>query len=138
MIDESLIIDQIYTLVNQIDDIQVVHKLIPETTEYPCVIISPVSWNDEHIDLRDTLYTMTFKISIYVNLKDNFANGQTLIRTLSKRVRETLSKQENIKLNNTIDYSKVTSGQYSFESKESPIVRCDIDYVVNKRFNRYA
>lgn len=139
MINENDIIDQIYALLQTVTQLQYVYKAIPnETQGYPNAFIIPVSWEDEFADLRDTTVNASFKIVVTVAFGTDMMAAQDSLRDAVVAVREVMSKQENITLNNVVDSSRLTTGQYFFDTKEQMVAYCEIEYKVRKRFNRFA
>ena len=139
MINENDIIDKLYTLLSGVDNLQYVYKGIPnETQGYPSAFIIPVSWEDEFADTRDTTVNASFKIVVTVAFGTDMMAAQDSLRDAVVAVRTVLGEQANITLDNTVDSSRLTSGQYFFDTKEQMVAYCEIEYKVRKRFNRYA
>lgn len=139
MINENDVIDAIYALLADLDELQHIYKAIPNEVEgYPNAFIIPVSWEDEFADTRDTVVNAVFKIVVTVELGTDMMAAQDSLRDAVVAVRETLSTQENITLGNIVDSSRLTSGQYLFDTKEAKVGYCEIEYRVRKRFNRFA
>ncbi|RMD67351.1 MAG: hypothetical protein D6822_08435 [Cyanobacteria bacterium J149] len=137
MIDEQAIIDELYTLLSTINNVQVVYKGVPNSIgTYPAIIISENGWEEEYADLRDTTINMNLKIIIVVNLQDDTLTAQSTLRSIVKSVRSILGDQTNITLGGLIDSSRLTSGQYLFDQKESMQGICEITYNIRKRFSR--
>lgn len=138
MINESDIIDKLYTLLTAVSGVNVVYKGIPASIEeYPAITILPLSWEDEFADLRDTTVNMVFQINIYNQLSTDTLVAQNTLRELVASIREVLGSDDNITLNGLVDSSRLTSGQYLLDQKESDLYYCSINYNVRKRFNRY-
>lgn len=139
MIDEQSILDKLDTLLSPVTNIQEVYVGIPNSLDtYPCIIVTQEAWEDEFADLRDTVVTMSFKIMPYVNLEGNGLTAQETLRDIVKEIREVLGDQDNITLDGLVDTSRLTSGQYLFDQKESMLGSCEITYTVRKRFSRFS
>lgn len=139
MINENDVIDAIYNILSPLEGINQVYKAIPNEIEgYPNVFIIPVSWQDEFADTRDTVVNATFKIVVTVEFGTDQMGAQDSLRDAVVAVREALSTQENITLGGIVDSSRLTSGQYLFDTKEQRVGYCEIEYKVRKRFNRFA
>ena len=137
MIDEQEIMDALDTLLSAIVNVQEVYVGIPNSIEpYPSIIITPVAWADEYEDQRDTTVNMSFTISPFVTLVGDTLTAQTTLRAVVKAIREVLGDQDNITLGGLIDSSRLTTGQYTFDQKETMLGFCDITYNVRKRFSR--
>lgn len=139
MIDEQAVMNKLDTLISALTEVQEVYLGIPNTIEkYPSVFITPVSWEEEFADLRDNTVIMSFNINVLIQLNGAGLTAQSNLRAIVKSLREVLGKQENITLDGIVDSSRLTSGQYSFDQKETMLGFCQITYTVRKRFNRFA
>ncbi len=145
MIDENTVIDAVDSILESIttEDSQPLfqerHLVVPSQYEkYPATYISPVSWDEQLADLRDTQVDAVFRIGIVYALDPNMEEAQLKVREAARKVRETLGKQENITLGGTVDWSKLTGGQYIFDTKELSVAICEVVLRVVKRYNRYA
>lgn len=138
MIDENAVVDQLYTLLSEVENVQAVYKGVSDyPSVYPAIMIRPQSWNEEYADLRDTIENETFMITVYIQLDTDKITSQQNLRDIVKEVREVLGDQDNITLGGLIDSSQLTAGQYLFDQKESSVYYCDLTYQVRKRFSRF-
>lgn len=143
MINENSVILAIKSLLEsiQVDDepvIQEVFDHIPaQYTHYPACYVIPVSWQEELVDLRDTSVNAVYRIGIVYTLEPDMVTAQKEIRNTARLVRETLGRQENIQLAGTVDWSQLTSGNYSYDTREQKVAICQIDLAVIKRYSRY-
>ena len=118
---------------------QAVYKGIPDYPNvFPSIAIRPQSWDEEYADLRDTVETDSLIITAYIQLGIDKITDQQNLRSIVQDIRLILGSQENITLGGLIDSSRLTTGQYGFDQKESSLYYCDIVYTVRKRFSRYA
>lgn len=106
-------------------------------TAYPAAYVIPINWQEDYIDLRDTGVTATFRIGIAYTLEPDAQEGQRAIRDAASLVRDELKKQENIQLGGTVDWSQLTSGTFSYDTREQKLSICEIDLSVRKRYSRY-
>jgi hypothetical protein len=138
MIDEQSVIDKIADLLDGLTNVKAVYTGIPPfNAVYPCVTITPKGWNEEFADLRDTTENNTFFITTYIQLDETRLDSQEKLIAIVKTIRETLGKQENMTLGGLVDSSRLTSGQYLFDQKESNLFYCEIELNVRKRYNRF-
>ena len=138
MIDEQSVIDKIADLLDGLTNVKAVYTGIPPfNAVYPCVTITPKGWNEEFADLRDTTENNTFLITTYIQLDETRLDSQEKLIAIVKTIRETLGKQENMTLGGLVDSSRLTSGQYLFDQKESNLFYCEIELNVRKRYNRF-
>jgi len=138
LIDEQSVIDKIADLLDGLTNVKAVYTGIPPfNAVYPCVTITPKGWNEEFADLRDTTENNTFLITTYIQLDETRLDSQEKLIAIVKTIRETLGKQENMTLGGLVDSSRLTSGQYLFDQKESNLFYCEIELNVRKRYNRF-
>jgi hypothetical protein len=138
MIDEKSVIDKIADLLDGLTNVKAVYTGIPPfNAVYPCVTITPKGWNEEFADLRDTTENNTFFITTYIQLDETRLDSQEKLIAIVKTIRETLGKQENMTLGGLVDSSRLNSGQYLFDQKESNLFYCEIELNVRKRYNRF-
>jgi len=139
MIDEQAIIDHIADLLDGLTNVKAVYTGIPPVNAvFPCITITPKGWEEEWADLRDTTENETFIISCYIQLDQTRLDSQEKLIAMVKLIRTTLGDQDNMTLNNLVDSSRLNSGQYLFDQKESSMFYCQIELLVRKRFNRYS
>ena len=139
MIDEQAIIDHIADLLDGLTNVKAVYTGIPPVNVvYPCVTITPKGWEEEWADLRDTTENETFIISCYIQLDQTRLDSQEKLIAIVKTIREVIGSQENIDLGGLVDSSRLTSGQYLFDQKESSMFYCQIELLVRKRFSRFS
>jgi hypothetical protein len=139
MIDEQDVIDYIGDLLDGLTNVKAVYTGIPPVNaQYPCITITPQGWVEEWGDLRDTVENETFLITAYIQLDDTRLDSQEKLIAIVKLIRETLGKQTNITLGGKVDSSRLNSGQYLFDQKESNLFYCQIELLVRKRFSRFS
>lgn len=143
MLEEKAVITAIKTILESIkvDDVAVIKEVfdhIPnQYTKYPSAYITPRSWQEDYIDLRDTGNTAIFRIGLIYTLDPDPEDAQIKLRETVALVRTEFAKQENIKIGNTVDWSQLTSGRYDFDTKDLKVAICEIDLSVRKRYSRY-
>lgn len=143
MIDENSVITAVSDLIEaiQVDSSPLIKEVfdhIPaQFTKYPSVYVVPASWEEDYIDLRDTGNTMVLVIGVVYTLSPDMKEGQYKVRTAAKIIRETLGKQANIQLSGTVDWSMLTSGTYTYDTREQKIAICEMRLTVRSRHNRY-
>lgn len=139
MIDEQDVIEYIGDLLDSLTNVKAVYTGIPPVNaQYPCITITPQGWVEEWGDLRDTVENETFLITAYIQLDDTRLDSQEKLIAIVKLIRETLGKQENITLGGKVDSSRLNSGQYLFDQKESNLFYCQIELLTRKRFSRFS
>ena len=139
MIDEQDVIDYIGDLLDGLTNVKAAYTGIPPVNaQYPCITITPQGWVEEWGDLRDTVENETFLITAYIQLDDTRLDSQEKLIAIVKLIRETLGKQTNITLGGKVDSSRLNSGQYLFDQKESNLFYCQIELLVRKRFSRFS
>lgn len=109
-----------------------------EPTQYPYCFILPSSHTNEFVNLRDTKREYTFRIYTTVNLTDNFEEGQKKLRTVTQAVIDILEDQDNVALDNTIEWMFPTANEYRFLGEPSSGYRSTITLRVRTRFNRFS
>jgi len=139
LIDEQDVIEYIGDLLDSLTNVKAVYTGIPPVNaQYPCITITPQGWVEEWGDLRDTVENETFLITAYIQLDDTRLDSQEKLIAIVKLIRETLGKQENITLGGKVDSSRLNSGQYLFDQKESNLFYCQIELLTRKRFSRFS
>jgi hypothetical protein len=141
--DENLIIEKIKEILSTITGIAVVYDGIPVVREeFPAVSIMPLSWEDKLYSLRDNMQSGKLQISVYTLLDEtnggDIIEKQKAMRSLVATIRNQLSTQINIQLDGAIDWSDLTTGEYSFDEKETKLYICSLVYNVRKLFDRQA
>lgn len=143
MIDEQAIIDELVLLLEgiEVDNVavlQAVHDHIPsQFTAYPTAYVVPSSWAENYLDLRDTGNEMSFTIGVVYTLDPDMKEGQLELRNAVKLVRDELKKQSNIDFGGTVDWSQLTTGVYTYDTRETKLAICEITLSVTKRYSRY-
>lgn len=138
MIDEQAVIDYIADLLDGLTNVKAVYTGIPPfNAVYPCITITPKGWSEEFADLRDTTENNTFLITTYIQLDETRLDSQEKLIAIVKSIRTTLGYQTNMTLNNLVDSSRLTNGQYLFDQKETNLFYCEIELNIRKRYNRF-
>lgn len=138
MIDEQALIEHISNLLTSLTNVKAVYTGIPPfNAQFPCITITPRGWEEEFADLRDTVENETLIITAYIQLDETRLDSQEKLIAIVKSIRETLGTQDNITFGGLVDSSRLNSGQYLFDQKESNLFYCQIELEVRKRFNRF-
>jgi len=139
MIDEQAIIDAVAILLAGVTNVKSVYTGIPPyNAVFPCITITPKSWEEDWGDLRDNIENEIFSISCYIQLDETRLDSQEKLIAIVKAVRAVLSDQDNITLGGLVDSVRLNAGTYLFDQKESNLFYCQIDYQVRKRFNKFS
>lgn len=138
MLQEKDVITAINNILSEVSAIKKRYDHIPAQYEaFPAAYVIPATWEKDYIDLRDTGISATFKIGIVYTLDPDIKEAQIQLRETVADVRDELKKQENIQLGGTVDWSQLTSGTYSFDTKDQRVAMCEITISVRKRYSRY-
>ena len=118
--------------------LQEVYDHIPAQVDaYPSAYVVPANWSEEYLDLRDTANQMQFTIGIIYTLDPDMKQGQIQLRSAVEKVRDVLKEQSNIDFNGTVDWSQLTTGTYTYDTRETKLAICEITLTVIKRYSRY-
>lgn len=143
MIDENSVITAILAILTEIkvegeELFKASYDYIPnQFTAYPAVYVVPINWQEDYLDLRDTGIVAQFRIGIVYTLEPDIEQGQKQVRTAAKLVRNELKNQNNIQLGGTVDWSQLTTGSFSYDTREQKLAICEIELSVRKRYSRY-
>lgn len=131
------IITKLASLFTTITDIKQIATVEKESySNYPCVVITPLNWQEEYLSLRDTSITDTCIIRIIGDLSTTKETTQQTVRNIAVAIRDILNK--NVTLDSTISYAQLTTGQFRTYANEQPLYICEMNYKANYLFNRYA
>jgi len=117
-------------------DVLNTHPNQGDLTQYPIATVTPDSWQDAYVTLRDTKRVLTVAIRIYNKLEgdDTDDDVQLKVRELRDKVLNIVEK--NITLDNIIDWTSPTQGKYLFAKTASDVYIAEIMMQVQYRFNR--
>lgn len=143
MIDEQTVIDAIVTILEGVtfedgNTFKAVYDYIPNQYDsYPLAYVVPASWDEQYRDLRDTRNDMSFSIGLVFSLSPDMEQGQKKLRKASKAVRDEIKNQTNIDLDGSVDWGNLTSGNYTYDTKEQKVAICEMTIDVTKSYSRY-